>query len=215
MNTKKQGKASKIILFLLLVLFVIAILALPFGLKFMTIPEQIFLLWLIVFFLIYTKVFAGYAFVNTLLDLVDKGEDVFDHLKNNLSKESLLKALEEGSLMVLTETQFLKVQEMSSSLFDLSLVYLFAMLVAAISGILPMPVFYAATLPAVIVIVLAWLIELYIDVKFYRVFEQEIAEIESLARALNLENQLEGHLEETDEAQEVEETEDKNEEKVK
>lgn len=202
MNTKKQGKASKIVLFVLLVLFVIAILALPFGLKFMTIPEQVFLLGLIVFFLIYTKVFAGYAFINTLLDLIDKGEDIFEHLKNNLSKESLLKALEEWSLMVLSETQFLKVQEMSSNLFDLTLVYLFAMLVAAISGVLPMPIFYAATLPAVIVVVFAWLIELYIDVKFYRIFEEEIKEIESLARALNLENQLEGSLETENEDEE-------------
>ena len=212
MNTKKQGKASKIVLFVLLVLFVIAILALPFGLQFMTIPEQVFLLGLIVFFLIYTKVFAGYAFVNTLLNLIDKGEDVFEHLKNNLSKESLFKALEEGSLMVLSETQFLKVQEMSSNLFDLTLVYLFAMLVAAISWVLPMPIFYAATLPAVIVVVFAWLVELYIDVKFYRVFAQEIQELEALARALNLENQLEEHLdeEETTEENSVEKTDDKS-----
>jgi len=212
MNTKKQGKASKIVLFVLLVLFVIAILALPFGLQFMTIPEQVFLLGLIVFFLIYNKVFAGYAFVNTLLNLIDKGEDIFDHLKNNLSKESLFKALEEGSLMVFTETQFLKVQEMSSNLFDLTLVYLFAMLVAAISWVLPMPIFYAATLPAVIVVVFAWLVELYIDVKFYRVFAQEIQELEALARALNLENQLEEHLdeEETTEGNSVEKTDDKS-----
>ena len=104
--------------------------------------------------------------------------------------------------MVLSETQFLKVQEMSSNLFDLTLVYLFAMLVAAISGVLPMPIFYAATLPAVIVVVFAWLIELYIDVKFYRIFEEEIKEIESLARALNLENQLEGSLETENEDEE-------------
>ena len=212
MNRTKQGKAAKLILFVLLVLFVFAILALPFGLKFLTIPEQIFLLGLVVFFLIYTKVFAGYNFINVLLDLIANGDDVFDHLAKNLSKDSLFKYLAEGELMVVTETQYLKVKEMSSNLFDMTLLYLFALFVVAIAGILPMPIFYAATLPAVIVVVFAWLVELYLDVKFVRVFSEEIKELEALARALNLENKLVEQMEDEESDEENNKEKSKTEE---
>jgi hypothetical protein len=161
------------------------------------------LLGLVVFFLIYTKVFAGYNFINVLLDLIANGDDVFDHLAKNLSKDSLFKYLAEGELMIVTETQYLKVKEMSSNLFDMTLLYLFALFVVAVAGILPMPIFYAATLPAVIVVVFAWLVELYLDVKFVRVFSEEIKELEALARALDLENKLVEQMED-------EETEEEN-----
>ena len=210
MNRTKQGKTAKLVLFVLLLLLVIAILALPFGLNFLTVPEQIFLLGLVVFFLIYTKVFAGYNFINVLLDLIANGDDVFDHLAKNLSKDSLFKYLTEGELMVVSETQYLKVKEMSSNLFDMTLLYLFVLFIVAVAGILPISIFYAATLPAVIVIVFAWLVELYLDVKFVKIFSKDIKELESLARNLNLENKMMDQLETEElETEKKEETNEK------
>jgi len=97
-------------------------------------------------------------------------------------------------------------------LFDMTLLYLFALFVVAVAGILPMPIFYAATLPAVIVVVFAWLVELYLDVKFVRVFSEEIKELEALARALDLENKLVEQMEDEETEEENNEEQAKTEE---
>ncbi len=190
MKVTSQGKLARIVLYILLVLFAISLLFLPLWLKFLTIPEQVFILTLLVFFIIYSKLFGGLYFVSTLLSMIDKWEDVYNHLASKLSNETLYKYLVEGDLLLLTETQLLKVKEIGSLVFDVTLVFLLGLGIVYVGGIIDPNVVYAALLAVAIVWILEIFIELYVDLKFARVFEQEIKELAQAFAAINLENQI-------------------------
>jgi len=73
---------------------------------------------------VYSKPLAGYYFVSSLLSLIDKGEDIYSHISKKLSKDDIYKFLIEGDLLILTENQLIKVQEITSLLFDMTLIFL-------------------------------------------------------------------------------------------
>ncbi len=200
MKLTTQWKRVRYVLLFVFIVLVLTILFLPFSLKFLTIPEQLFILSFIVFFIIYAKVIGGYYFVNNLLNLINNEEDLYQLLKENLSKHSLAKYLLEGDLLLLAESQILKLKEISSLLLDATLLFLLILFGLNISLMLPDPIFFALTIPAVVVIVFVWLIELYIDAKFIKTFEKEIDEFYKVAKALDLENKLEENVEEITES---------------
>ncbi len=74
---------------------------------------------------------------------------------------------------MLVETQLLKVKEKSSTLFDMTLLFLFVMFILQIINIIPDVVFYSVVLPAIIVIVFVWFVEIYASWKFTRIFLEE------------------------------------------
>jgi len=198
MKITSQSKLARVVLYILLILVVIALLFLPFGLQFLTLPEQVFVLTLLVFFIMYSKVFGGYYFVSVLLSLIDKWEDVYNHLSKKLTKKSLYEYLLEGDLLILTETQLVKVQEIASLLFDITLVFLLGIGIVFLGGILDPSVFYAVALAVMIVWILAIFTELYVDLKFARVFEEEITQLAEAMFAMNMQNQLEEYKEKQD-----------------
>ena len=212
MKTSQQGRTGKIVLYVLLFLLLLAILFLPFGLSFLELPYQVFIISLIVFFIIYAKTIAGYSFVASLLSLIDKWEDVYDHISKKLSKDSLYKYLVDGDLLVLSETQLLKVTETESILNDISLVFLLWITVVYLSWWLAQPLFYAVLFALLIVWLIQFFIGLYASVKFARVFSSEIEELEKAFKEWNtLEkaNELEQTTEKEENNEEVEKTESK------
>ena len=212
MKTSQQGRTGKIVLYVLLFLLLLAILFLPFGLSFLELPYQVFIISLIVFFIIYSKTIAGYSFVSTLLSLIDKWEDIYDYISKKLSKDSLYKYLVDGDLLVLSETQLLKVTETESILNDISLVFLLWITVVYLSWWLVQPLFYAVLFALLIVWLIQFFIGLYASVKFARVFSSEIEELEKAFKEWNtLEkaNELEQTTEKEENNEEVEKTESK------
>jgi len=190
MKLTSQARLSRVVLYLLLLLFVVSLLFLPFGLKFLTLPEQVFVVTLLVFLIIYSKLFGWYYFVSVLLSLIDKWEDVYNHLASKLSKDSLYKYLLEGDILVLTETQLLKVKEIWSLVFDITLVFLLWLWVVFIWWVLDISILYAVLFAVMIVWLLALFMELYVSLKFERVFEKEIEELAEVMFRMNLENQI-------------------------
>lgn len=178
MKIAEQGKSGKIVLYVLLFLLLVAILFLPFGLSFLELPYQIFILSLIIFFIIYARTIAGYSFIVNLLSLIDEGKDVYDHIAKNLSKDSLYKYLVDGDLLILSETQLLKVTEVESTLNDISLVFLLGMTIIYLSWWVAEPLFYAVLFALIIVWLIQFFIGLYASLKFSRIFSSEIKEIE-------------------------------------
>lgn len=216
MKLSQQWKSSKIVLYVVLFLVLLAILFLPFGLAFLDLPYQIFIISLLVFFIIYAKVIAGYSFVASLLSLIDKWEDVYDHISSKLSKDSLYKYLVDGDLLVLTETQLLKVAETESTLNDISLVFLLAMTVVYLSWWLAQPLFYAVLFALFIVWLIQFFVGLYASLKFARVFSSEMEDIEKAFKEWNtLEkaNEIEQNNEESDKEEQNNEQEEKVENK--
>jgi len=190
MKVTSQAKLSRIILYILLILFAVSLLFLPFGLQFLTLPEQVFVITLLVFMIIYSKLFGWYYFVSVLLSLIDKWEDIYNHLANKLSKDSLYKYLVEGDLFILTETQLFKVKEIWSLVFDITLVFLLWLWIVFVWWILDISVLYAVLFAIMIVWILELFIELYVSLKFERVFEKDIEELEDIMFQMNLENKI-------------------------
>jgi len=202
MLVSNNSKLSKFVLFMLLVLFVVAILFLPYGLAMLDLPYKIFVLALITFFIVYSKSIGGYFFISTLLNLIDKWEDVYDHISKKLSKDSIQKFLVDGSLLVLAETQLNKVKEITSILYDITLVFLLGMVTIFLSGFMLPPVFYALLFAVIIVWFFTAFIELYVSLKFVRVFEEEIEVVEQEFKEFNKEiNDLNLYQEQTKEEQ--------------
>ena len=191
MKVSSQGKLAKIVFGILLVLFVVSLLLLPFGLQFLTMPEQVFVLTLLALLVIYSKVFGSYYFVSVLLSLIDKGEDVYNHISGKLSKKSLYDYLLEGDLLVLAETQLIKASEIASRVFDISLIFALGLVIVYLGGGLDVNALYAALLALMIVWVLTFFIQMYVELKFARVFEEELKELPKILSELNLQNQLE------------------------
>jgi hypothetical protein len=199
MKLSQQGKASRIVLYILLILFVIALLWFPFGLAKLDIPYQVFILTLFVFFIIYSKTLGGYYFVSGLLSLIDKWEDVYHHISKNVSKDSLYKYLVDWDLLIFSELQLAKVQETDSTLNDITLVFLLGLFVVYLSGLLPDPIFYSVLFAVVIVWVLDMFVALYTSAKFFRVFDEEIKVLDKAFEEWNLENKVEEKAEQVEE----------------
>jgi len=211
MLVSNNSKLTKFVLFVLLILFTAAIVFLPYGLAMLDLPYKIFLLALLTFFIIYSKSIGGYFFISTLLNLIDKGEDIYDHISKKLSKDSIQKYLFEWSLLALVETQLNKVKEITSILYDITLVFLLGVVTMFLSGFMLPPVFYALVFAVVIVWVFTAFVELYVSLKFVRIFEEEIAEMEKELKIIN--NSIQNYnedVENIEENKEEENSEEKN-----
>jgi len=207
MKIFSQGMLTRRLLIIALVVMVIAILYLPLGLAFLTVPEQVFVVSFLVFFILYSNVIAGFMFLNTLLSKIDKEEDVDEFLKPNLSLQDYFRYVVEGELLLLSEEILFRLKERTSILFNIVLVFLFSFFVLYLINVLPEPVFYAAVLPALTVTVIVWGMESYIDLKFIRIFVKEIEKFYKLLAVTQKVEELEEALEqEEEEAQQTEES---------
>ncbi len=208
MKLTQQWKWTKFVLVLILIVLVISILFLPLGLRFLTVPEQVFVISLLVFSILYSKVLGAYYFVNRLLSMIENDEDIFDYVKDKLSKNTLIKYLLEWDLLVLAETQLLKAKEIWGLLFDISLVYMLILFIGNLVGILPDFVFYSAVISPMLLVILVWFIDMYVDYKFVRIFLEELKDFEQIAKSIYIENQNE--VEELKEDAKVEDVNNKD-----
>ena len=154
-----------------------------------------FIITFLVFSIVYSKSFAGYYFVSSLLSLIDKWEDVYSHISKKLSKDDIYKFLVEGDLLALTENQLIKVQEITSLLFDITLVFLAWITILHLGGVVPVDILYSVYLAVGIIWLIMVFISTYVNAKFARVFEEEFVRLAEVFAQINLQNQINDNLE--------------------
>jgi len=174
MKITEQGKVIRLIFYALLIVIVVSLLLLPFWLNFLTLPEKIFLITFIVLIILYSKVFASFYIISSLLNLIEKEEDVNAFISDKLSQNSLINYIEKNSLFVLAESLILKAKESATHLFDVTLIFALLLLILNIGNNLDPNIFYSAMFAVLIVWIFEYSIEIYTDLKFKRIFEKEI-----------------------------------------
>ena len=191
MRTTTHWKTTKIVLYVLLAILISILFILPIKLLIIGIPYQVFLFTLLVFFIIYSKTIWWYYFISTILNLIEDGKDVYSHISEKLSKDSIQKYLLEWNLLTLVENMLIKTTETSSLLIDMTLLFLLWISIGFLSWAIVDILFYSVLFAITIVLTLNLLIELYVKVKFSRIFAEEIKEIEKAFEWWNTENKIE------------------------
>ncbi len=188
MKIFNQWKLARWLLIILFVVIIVSILYLPLWLSFLTLPEQIFILSLIVFLIVYSNVIAGYLVLNTLLSKIDNDENIEDLVQEHLSKEDFIKLILEGELLFVVESMLFKLKERTSILFNISLLFMFWFFILYNVGVIIEPIFYSIIVPILVVTFLVWGIESVVSLKFIRVFSEELIKLKEIL--VNLEDEL-------------------------
>ncbi len=183
-----NGFWTRAVSWILLILFVALLFLLPQMIASLSLPEKAFVISFLAFLIVYSRVFGGTFFALNVLSMVERGEDIVGKVKREVTKNDLIKFLEEANLLFFVEGLVAEVNKVFSIYYDISLVFV-VWLVLVYIGV-PLPTAAAVSVGAAIAVLSLMLIGLfmniYLNTRFVKVFAKEIEEFEELTKNLQL-----------------------------
>ena len=179
---------TRVISWILLILFLILLLLLPQLIVSLSLPEKAFVVTFLAFLIVYSRVFWGTFFALSVMRMVEKWEDIVGKIKKEVSKNDLMKFLEEANLLFFVEGVVAELNKIFSMYYDMSLIFIMVLVLVYIG--VPLPTAAAVSLGAWIAVLslmfIGLFMNLYLNTRFVRVFAKEIEEFEELTKNLQL-----------------------------
>ncbi len=187
-HSTSNGFWTRAVSWILLVLFLVLLLALPKVIASVSLPEKAFIVTFLAFLIVYSRVFGGTFFALSVLNMVDKWEDIVGKVKRQVSKNDLLRFLEEANLLFFVEGLVAEVNKIFSIYYDMSLIFIVVLVLVYIG--IPLPTAAAVSIGAATAVLSLMLVGLfmnmYLNARFVKVFAKEIEEFEELTKNLQL-----------------------------
>jgi len=208
-----RGYWTRTIMWILLLAFVFFLIFMPKVLASLTLPEQAFIVTLLVFVIVYSRIFGGTFFVLDLLGMIERGEDIVGAVRGDVQKGKVLKLLEEANLLLFVEGLVVEINKVFSFYYDMTLVFLLVLTLLYLG--VPLPTVQAIVVGAAVAVLPIMLVGLFanmhLNARFAEVFVKEIKEFEELTKNLRLsdlhEEEIEFEVEEGEGEQEAEQKE--------
>ena len=199
-HSTSNGFWTRAVSWIFLVLFLVLLFMLPQLIAFFSLPEKALIITFLAFLIVYSRVFGGTFFALSVLNMVDKWEDIVGTVKKQVSKNDLLRFLEEANLLFFVEGLVAEVNKIFSIYYDMSLIFIVVLVLVYIG--IPLPTAAAVSIGAAAAVLSLMLIGLfmnmYLNARFVKVFAKEIEEFEELTKNLQLSDVEEEEEEKTD-----------------